>query len=85
MGQKNSHIIPGDKHIVIVGGGYAGATLAARLKYAEANYTLISARDTMHHNVGSVRACVDPSKYIDQCQNKSAFCILRLFSIILHL
>ena len=52
--------VPLDKHIVIVGGGYAGVKLAMHLKKHEANFTLIDAKDSFVHNVANVRAIVQP-------------------------
>ncbi len=52
--------IPKDKHIVVVGGGFAGVQLCLSLKKDQANFTLISAKDFLHHNVSSVRAVCDP-------------------------
>ncbi len=51
-----------DKHIVVVGGGYAGAQLSLKLKKDGYNFTLISAADFWHHNLASVRAIVNESK-----------------------
>jgi len=40
--------------VVIVGGGYAGSTLAYNLK-GRGNFTLIDPRDAMHHNMAALR------------------------------
>ncbi len=60
MGGKPS--TQSDKHVVVVGGGYGGVTLASKLKKAGVHFTLISARDAMHHNIASVRAPADESE-----------------------
>jgi len=48
------------KKVVVVGGGYAGASLAKRLE-AGADVTLVEPRDAFIHNVAAIRALVDPS------------------------
>ena len=52
--------LPTDVHVVIVGGGYAGAELALGLKKGGAKYTLIDKRDAFQHTIGAVRAFVKP-------------------------
>lgn len=48
------------KRIVIVGGGYAGASLARSLD-AVAEVVLVEPRDRFVHNVAAIRAVVDPT------------------------
>ncbi len=53
--------LPEDKHIVIIGAGYGGISLANQLmKHPGANFTIINPRDSFHHNVGGLRAVVQP-------------------------
>ena len=52
--------VPLDKHIVIVGGGYAGIKVAVKLLEMDANFTLIDVKDCFAHNVANVRAVVQP-------------------------
>ena len=47
-----------DVHVVIIGGGYGGTTLALELLKKKANFTLVDPKDSFHHNVASVRAVV---------------------------
>lgn len=51
---------PADKHIVIVGAGYGGAILGMELLKGDANFTIINPSDCFHHNIGAVRAVIDP-------------------------
>lgn len=51
--------LPSGSHVVIVGGGYGGLTLADKM-HGKGNYTLIDIRDCMHHNLGSLRAVAEP-------------------------
>ncbi|XP_072033668.1 ferroptosis suppressor protein 1-like [Amphiura filiformis] len=46
------------KHVVIVGGGYAGIALANGLK-GKCQFTLIDPKECFHHNLGALRACVE--------------------------
>jgi len=48
------------KTVVIVGGGYAGLALAKELD-AHLNVILIDRNNYKFHNVGALRACVEPS------------------------
>lgn len=48
------------KRVIIVGGGYAGVALA-RVLDANADVQLIEPRDSFIHNVGAIRAVVDPA------------------------
>lgn len=50
----------GDPRVVIVGGGYAGATIATSLD-AVADVTLIEPKDSFVHATGALRAAVDAS------------------------
>lgn len=54
MGGSQS-TIPEDKHYVVVGGGYGGNAVAMDLKKHGAKFTIISNRDSFHHNIASVR------------------------------
>ena len=56
--------LPADQHIVIVGAGYGGITLGTELLKHKANFTIISPRDCFHHNVGALRASVQPGKTV---------------------
>ncbi len=51
----------GEKHVVIVGGGYAGTSLANQLK-GKCKITLIDPKDSFHHSVGALRATVEKGK-----------------------
>ena len=51
-----------DRHVVIVGGGYAGIELASILKKWKVPFTLIDPKEYFHHNVGALRAVVDEGK-----------------------
>lgn len=56
----NKLSLPADKRIVIVGGGYGGATFGSKLlKENHPNFTLIDGREAMHHNIASGRAALD--------------------------
>jgi NADH dehydrogenase FAD-containing subunit len=48
--------------VVIVGGGYAGVTLARELD-AAFEVVLLERRDRFYHNVGAMRAYVDPALF----------------------
>lgn len=50
------------KRVIIVGGGYAGFTLARTLD-ADADVTLIEPRDRFVHNVAAMRALVEPKLF----------------------
>ena len=53
----NKLSLPVDKRIVIIGGGYGGASAGSKLlKDNHPNFTLIDGREAMHHNVASGRA-----------------------------
>ena len=60
---SNVPTLPADQHIVIVGAGYGGIVLGNLLLKHKVNFTIISARDCFHHNVGSLRASVQPGKF----------------------
>ena len=60
MGSSAS--VPKDKKVVIIGGGYAGSSLALKLLNAGADVTLIDPKSYFYHNIATVRAAVDPSK-----------------------
>lgn len=47
-------------HVVVVGGGFGGIAAAQDLKYRGFSFTLIDMRDAFHHNVGALRASVQP-------------------------
>ncbi|CAI5655084.1 unnamed protein product [Oreochromis niloticus] len=47
-------------HVVVVGGGFGGIAAAQDLKYRGFSFTLIDMRDAFHHNVGALRAAVQP-------------------------
>ncbi|XP_006823634.1 ferroptosis suppressor protein 1-like [Saccoglossus kowalevskii] len=57
MGNSSS-LLPEEWHVVIVGGGFAGARLAHNLK-GKCKFTLIDGRDGMHYAVASLRASVE--------------------------
>ena len=46
--------------VIVVGGGYSGAAVA-KLLDREFDVTLIEKQETFFHNVGALRAAVDPS------------------------
>ena len=48
-----------DTRVVIVGGGYGGVTVAMALK-GKCKLTLIDPKDHFFHNIGALRACVEP-------------------------
>jgi apoptosis-inducing factor 2 len=48
------------RKVVVVGGGYAGASIAKKLDQV-ADVTLVEPRDAFVHNVAAIRALVDPS------------------------
>lgn len=50
------------KRLAIIGGGYAGVTLAKALD-ADFDVVLIERRDRFYHNVGAMRAYADPSLF----------------------
>lgn len=43
-----------DHRVVIVGGGYAGITLANAIK-GKGKYTLVDPKDALHHNMAFLR------------------------------
>ncbi|KAM9365630.1 ferroptosis suppressor protein 1 [Pholidichthys leucotaenia] len=47
-------------HVVVVGGGFGGIAAAQELKVRGLSFTLIDMRDAFHHNVGALRASVQP-------------------------
>lgn len=47
-------------HVVVVGGGFGGIAAAQDLKYRGFGFTLIDMRDAFHHNLGALRAAVQP-------------------------
>ncbi|XP_008301611.1 ferroptosis suppressor protein 1 [Stegastes partitus] len=47
-------------HVVVVGGGFGGIAAAQDLKSRGIKFTLIDMRDAFHHNVGALRASVQP-------------------------
>ncbi|CAN9499537.1 unnamed protein product [Ophioblennius macclurei] len=47
-------------HVVVVGGGFGGIAAAQQLKSRKVPFTLIDMRDAFHHNVGALRASVQP-------------------------
>ena len=57
MGCSNSSIAT-DSRVVIVGGGYAGVRVAMALR--NYNVVLIDPKDSFVHNIGNVRAVVEP-------------------------
>eukprot|EP00095_Tigriopus_kingsejongensis_P009078 maker-scaffold742_size103727-snap-gene-0.21 protein:Tk09078 transcript:maker-scaffold742_size103727-snap-gene-0.21-mRNA-1 annotation:"hypothetical protein BRAFLDRAFT_206528" len=46
-------------HVVVIGGGYGGATCALALQKQGIPYTLVDPKEYFHHNVGALRAAVD--------------------------
>ncbi|EDO45250.1 predicted protein [Nematostella vectensis] len=48
-----------DFNVIIVGGGYAGITLAGKLD-DYCNVTLIDPKDCFHHSIGALRCVVEP-------------------------
>ena len=64
-------ILPADQHIVIVGAGYGGASLGLELLKHKANFTIISPRDCFHHNIGSLRAPVQPGEFVNSHYGES--------------
>ncbi len=59
MGTSSSNLQ--EKHVVIIGGGYAGVTVANQLR-GKCRFTLIDPKECMHHCVGSLRAVVEPGR-----------------------
>ena len=51
-----------ERHVVVVGAGYGGTQLAFALKKYGIPFTIINSRDSMHHNIASLRAAIEPSK-----------------------
>ena len=63
MGCCTKKKLPVNKHIVIIGGGFAGIKLASELlKFQDANFTLISLRGEFHQNVAGCRAGIEPGR-----------------------
>ena len=50
------------KHVVIIGGGYGGIHLAAQLKASGIPFKLIDPKEYFFHNVGALRAVVEPGE-----------------------
>jgi apoptosis-inducing factor 2 len=53
-------VAPRGRHVVVVGAGYAGVTVAAALD-EHAEVTLVEPKDAFQHNVAALRAVVDPA------------------------
>ena len=49
-----------EKHIVIIGGGYAGIQLANQLMKDSIRFTLIDSKEFFHHKIAALRAAVQP-------------------------
>ncbi|XP_033971382.1 apoptosis-inducing factor 2 [Trematomus bernacchii] len=47
-------------HVVVVGGGFGGIAASRLLQDAGISFTLLDLRDSFHHNVGALRASVQP-------------------------
>ncbi|XP_071950450.1 ferroptosis suppressor protein 1-like [Antedon mediterranea] len=47
------------KRVVVVGGGYGGSEFAQRIK-DKCQLTVIDPKEGLHHNMGALRACVEP-------------------------
>ena len=75
MGSSAS--VPKDKKVVIIGGGYAGSSLALKLLNAGADVTLIDPKSYFYHNIGTVRAAVDPSTW-PVCMSTGKVTVLRI-------
>ena len=60
MGNSSSNLQ--DKHVAIVGGGYAGTAVANQLR-GKCKMTLIDPKECMHHCVGALRAVVEPGRF----------------------
>ena len=61
------------KHVVIVGGGYAGTALANKLQ-GKCQFTLIDPKECFHHNLAALRSCTEKgntSAVIYGCEVKS--------------
>jgi len=66
MGVGGSIPAPEGMHLVIIGGGYGGSTLAVQLlKSNFCKITLIDPKEAMLHSMGALRTVVDESKLID--------------------
>lgn len=52
-----------ERHVVVIGGGYAGVAVANRLR-GKCQMTLIDPKECMHHCVGGLRAVVEPGEWL---------------------
>ena len=68
MGGKLSVEELAQRHVVIIGGGYAGMELGTILLKWEVPFTIIDPKEYFHHVVGGLRAVVDRGN------NKLLFC-----------
>ena len=59
MGGKLSVEELAQRHVVIIGGGYAGMELGTILLKWEVPFTIIDPKEYFHHVVGGLRAVVD--------------------------
>ena len=59
MGGKLSAEELAERHVVIIGGGYAGMELGTILLKWEVPFTIIDPKEYFHHIVGGLRAVVD--------------------------
>ena len=50
----------GNRHVVIIGGGYAGMELGVFLLKWKIPFTIIDLKEYFHHIVGGLRAVIDP-------------------------
>ena len=50
----------GNRHVVIIGGGYAGMELGILLLKWQIPFTIIDLKEYFHHIVGGLRAVIDP-------------------------
>ena len=51
------------RHVVIIGGGYAGCECGVLLQRWGVPFTLIDPKSYFHLTMGALRSTVDPSKY----------------------
>ena len=62
MGHGVSKQVLQQRHVVIIGGGYAGCEIGVLLQKWGVPFTLIDPKAYFHLTMGALRSTVDPSK-----------------------
>ena len=62
MGSTVSKQMLQERHVVIIGGGYAGCELGTIMLKWNVPFTIVDPKEYFHLTMGALRATVDPSK-----------------------